>query len=448
MNYIEQTMQILKHHNCPTDSNFFQAVREVLESIEPVVSSKKQYLDNNIINRLIMPNKEIKFKITWLNDNNKIETNIGYRIQFNNALGPYKGGTRFHQDVTFDTFKFLGFEQTFKNALTGQHIGGAKGGADFSPKGRSQFEVMKFCQAYMTELYNSIGEDVDIIGGDIGVGSQEIGYLYGQYKKLTNSNSSIITSKPISLGGSLGRKEATGYGVIYFTETMLYDILNESLSGKICSVSGAGNVAIHAIEKLYALGAKPVTCSDSKGTIYDKNGIDLELLKDIKLNKRESLTLYANKVKDAVYVSRDDDKNYIWSIPVFAAFPCATQNELNLDAAKLLVKNNTTIIAEGANMPSTNEAIKYIQENDIHFAPAKAANAGGVAVSVMEMSQNISFNYYDFEKIDRKLESIMRNIYTNISQTAKAYDKEHNLVDGANILGFTKVADAMIAEGF
>ncbi len=447
MNYITNAMQTLKEQNCPTDSNFFGAVKEVLESIEPVITSNKMYSDLNLINRIITPNREIKFKINWLDDDNNIKTNLGYRVQFNNALGPYKGGTRFSSEANFDTFKFLAFEQTFKNALTQQHIGGAKGGANFSPKGRSTYEVMKFCQAFMTELYNSLGEDTDILGGDIGVGSREVGYLYGQYKKLTNSNKSIITSKPLSLGGSLGRTEATGYGLIYFSQEMIKDIKKETLSGKICSVSGSGNVAIHAIEKLYQLGATPVTCSDSKGSIYDKNGINLELLKDIKLNKRESLKAYADIVKEAEYILRKDDKNFVWSIPVYAAFPCATQNELNLDAAKLLVKNSTTIIAEGANMPTTADALKYIEKNDIFFAPAKAANAGGVAISVLEMSQNASFLYLDFNSIDTRLQKIMCNIYQQTSQTAREYGLDNNLIAGANMLGFIRVADAMIAEG-
>jgi glutamate dehydrogenase (NADP+) len=447
MNYITRTMQMLKHQNCPTDSNFFNAVKEVLESIEPVISSKERYSNDNLLKRIVTPNREIRFKINWLNDKNEIETNMGYRVQFNNALGPYKGGTRFSSDVTFDTFKFLAFEQTFKNALTQQHIGGAKGGADFSPRGRSQFEVMKFCQAFMTELYNSLGEDSDILGGDIGVGSREVGYLFGQYKKLTNSNRSIITSKPLSLGGSLGRTQATGYGLIYFAQEMIMDIKKETLSGKICTVSGAGNVAIHAIEKLYQLGAIPVTCSDSKGSIYDKNGINLELLKDIKLNKRGSLKSYIDIVKDAEYVLKEDDSDFVWSIPSYAAFPCATQNELDLEAAKLLVKNSTTLIAEGANMPTTPDAIEYIAKSDIYFAPAKAANAGGVAISVLEMSQNASFLYLDFKTIDERLKGIMCDIYKDVSQTAKEYGKDNNLIDGANMLGFVRVADAMIAEG-
>ncbi len=447
MNYITRTMKVLKQQNCQSDANFFQAVKEVLESIEPVISSKEKYSSSNLLNRIVTPNREIRFKVNWLNDNNEIQTNMGYRVQFNNALGPYKGGTRFASDVTFDTFKFLAFEQTFKNALTQQHIGGAKGGADFSPKGKSNFEVMKFCQAYMTELYNSLGEDTDVLGGDIGVGSREVGYLYGQYKKLTNSNKTIITSKPLSLGGSLGRTEATGYGLIYFAQEMIMDIKKDTLSGKICSVSGAGNVAIHAIEKLYQLGATPVTCSDSKGSIYDKNGINLELLKDIKLNKRASLKSYADIVKDAEYVSKEDDKNFVWSIPTYAAFPCATQNELNLDAAKLLVKNSTTLVAEGANMPTTYDAIEYFEKSDIYFAPAKAANAGGVAISVLEMSQNASFLYHDFKTIDERLKKIMCDIYRQTSQTAREYGKDNNLIDGANMLGFIRVADAMIAEG-
>lgn len=442
-------MKRAKESNCQTDTNFFQALKEVLVSIEPLMRKHPEYDIQNIVERIIVPNRAIHFKIEWLDDNNNIHVNNGYRIQFNNALGPYKGGVRFHPSVNPDILKFLAFEQIFKNAITGLHIGGSKGGADFDPKGKSDKEIMKFCQAFMTAFYNSIGADIDILGGDIGVGAREVGYLFGQYKQLTNSYDSIITSKPLSLGGSLGRTEATGYGLIYFTQTLLEDI-GESLKGKICTISGSGNVAIHAIEKLYDLGAIPVTCSDSKGAIHDSNGIDLNLLKKIKLQRRASLEYYAHERKSATYIKKEyytNGSNYVWDIPCFAAFPCATQNELELSCAKKLIQNDVKIIAEGANMPTTPEAIEAFQENNIIFAPAKAANAGGVAVSVLEMGQNNSLKYLSFEQVDRRLKGIMSDIYNNIKITCDTYDLEIDLIAGANILGFKRVAEAMIMQG-
>jgi len=384
-----------------------------------------------------------------MDDDNIIHVNNGYRIQFNNSLGPYKGGVRFHPSVNPDILKFLAFERIFKNAITGLHIGGAEGGADFDPKDKSDKEIMKFCQAFMSAFYNSIGADIDILGGDIGVGAREVGYLFGQYKQLTNSYDSIITSKPLSLGGSLGRTEATGYGLIYFTQTLLED-MGETLKGKICTISGSGNVAIHAIEKLYDIGAIPVTCSDSKGAIHDSNGIDLELLKRIKLERRASLEYYALEKKNATYVKREnytEGRSFVWSIPCFAAFPCATQNELGEGSAKLLIENDVKIVAEGANMPTTPEAIALFEENNILFGPAKAANAGGVAVSVLEMSQNSSLNYLSFEQVDQRLREIMSNIYSDLKQTCDEYDLDMDLVSAANILGFQRVADAMIMQG-
>jgi glutamate dehydrogenase (NADP+) len=449
MHYIEQAMQIARSSNCQNDNTFFQALEEILVSIRPLIEKHPEYLEHHIIKRLIYPNREIRFKIEWLDDNNVIHVNNGYRIQFNNALGPYKGGVRFHPSVNPDILKFLAFEQIFKNAITGLHIGGAKGGADFNPKGRSDAEIMKFCQAFMTAFYNSIGADIDILGGDIGVGAREVGYLFGQYKQLTNSYDSIITSKPLSLGGSLGRTEATGYGLIYFTQTLLED-QGETLKGKICVISGSGNVAIHAIEKLYDMGAIPVTCSDSKGTIYDRNGIDLALLKELKLKQRASLESYIQTRKSAIYVPKESYKegsSHVWSIPCYAAFPCATQNELDAIGASELIANDVKVVAEGANMPSTPEAIEQFQSHNILFAPAKAANAGGVAVSVFEMSQNNSLHYLSFETIDKRLQEIMSSIYRDIKEVCDEYHLEMDLLSGANILGFQRVADAMIMQG-
>ena len=449
MEYIEQAMTRAEKSNCKGDIIFFQALREVLDTIQPLMEKHPEYLHQNIIDRIMVPNREIHFKIEWMDDDNIIHVNNGYRIQFNNALGPYKGGVRFHPSVNPDILKFLAFEQIFKNAITGLHIGGAKGGADFDPKDKSDKEIMKFCQAFMSAFYNSIGADIDILGGDIGVGAREVGYLFGQYKQLTNSYDSIITSKPLSLGGSLGRTEATGYGLIYFTQTFLED-MGETLKGKICTISGSGNVAIHAIEKLYEIGAIPVTCSDSRGAIHDSNGIDLELLKKIKLERRASLEYYALERKKAVYVKRESYKegcSFVWDIPCFAAFPCATQNELGASSAKLLIDNDVRIVAEGANMPTTPEAIDLFTENNILFAPAKAANAGGVAVSVLEMSQNSSLNYFSFEKVDEKLRDIMSNIYSDLKRTCDEHNLDMDLISAANILGFKRVADAMIMQG-
>ena len=449
MDYIEHVMARAKAINCKHDTNFFQAIKEVLISIEPLMSKYPKYLNQNVIERIIVPNRAIYFKIEWLDDNNNIHVNNGYRIQFNNALGPYKGGVRFHPSVNPDILKFLAFEQIFKNAITGLHIGGAKGGADFEPKGKSDNEVMKFCQAFMTAFYNSIGVDIDILGGDIGVGAREVGYLFGQYKRLTNSYNSIITSKPLSLGGSLGRTEATGYGLIYFTQTLLED-REETLKGKICTISGSGNVAIHAIEKLYDMGAIPVTCSDSRGAIHDPNGIDLELLKKIKLERRASLKYYALERKSATYVKKENyegGSSFVWDIPCFAAFPCATQNELGEACAQKLLDNDVKLVAEGANMPTTPKGIELFTNNGVIFAPAKAANAGGVAVSVLEMGQNSSLKYLSFEQVDKRLKGIMSNIYKDIKNTCDEYDLEMDLISGANILGFKRVADAMIRQG-
>jgi glutamate dehydrogenase (NADP+) len=449
MDYIEQALKHAKEKNCKGDTVFFQALEEVFLSIRPLLDEHPEYINQNILERIITPNRAIHFKIEWLDDNNNVHVNNGYRIQFNNALGPYKGGVRFHPSVTPDILKFLAFEQIFKNAITGLHIGGAKGGADFEPKGKSDKEIMKFCRAFMSSFYNSIGADIDILGGDIGVGEREVGYLFGQYKQLTNSYDSIITSKPLSLGGSLGRNSATGYGLIYFTQTLLEDI-GESLKGKICTISGSGNVAIYAIEKLYDIGAIPVTCSDSRGAIHDSNGIDLELLKNLKLERRASLEYYVSERKSATYVRKENyegGSNHVWNIPCYAAFPCATQNELGEHCAKKLIDNDVKVVAEGANMPTTKRGIELFKEHNIIFAPAKAANAGGVAVSVLEMSQNNSLTYFCAEEVDEKLQGIMSQIYKDIKKTCDDYCLATDLISGANILGFKRVANAMIAQG-
>jgi len=454
-NIEEAKVEIAKLHNldCKEDDVFYQAMEEVLLSIYPLFESDEMYNNsekNAIIKRLITPDRIIKFKVTWLDDNNIVQVNTGYRVQFNNALGPYKGGLRFHPTVNEGILKFLGFEQILKNALTGLPLGGAKGGSDFDPKGKSDFEVMKFCSAFMKELHKYIGPRIDVPAGDIGVGGREIAYMFGTYKKITSSFEGVLTGKPYFFGGSLMRPEATGYGVIYFTQKMLELEGKESLKGKICTVSGAGNVALHAIEKLYQLDAIPVTCTDSKGTIYDARGVDLALLKELKLKRRVTLEEYIISHPEAEYIpvsKYPDGGHAVWNIPSYGAFPCATQNELTIVDANNLIKNGTVSITEGANMPSTAEAIHKIASTDICFAPAKAANAGGVAVSGFEMSQNASMQKWTFEEVDLKLKDTMEEICLNVSNTAKEYGVEGNYVDGANIAGFKRVADAMLAEG-
>jgi len=450
MNNSNDIIDRIKKSNCSTDDTFFQAVEEVLDSLKPVLDSNPIYKRHSIIERLTTPDREFKFKVVWMDDNQNIQVNTGYRVQFNNALGPYKGGLRFHPSVNSGILKFLGFEQIFKNSLTGLPIGGAKGGSDFNPKGKSDFEIMKFCSAFMIELHKYIGPRIDVPAGDIGVGAREIGYLFGEYKKITSAYEGILTGKPFMFGGSLMRPEATGYGCVYFTDEMLKYASLDGFKDRICTVSGSGNVAIHTIEKLYAMGAKPVTCSDSKGCIYDARGINLEYLKDLKLNRRGSLEEYVKEHSDAIYTKVEDypqGSHEVWSIPCDCAFPCATQNELNEIDAKNLVENGCISVSEGANMPSTPEAIKIIQSNNILFAPAKAANAGGVAVSEFEMSQNASMTKWTYEDVDTMLEKTMRSICKSVHLTAKDYGVEGNYVDGANIAGFKRVADAMIAEG-
>jgi len=450
MSRAEMEIKKFEHEGCEQDKVFYQAMEEVIYSIAPLLESDEKYKRNAILERLVVPDRIIKFKVTWLDDNQNIQVNTGYRVQFNNALGPYKGGLRFHPTVNEGILKFLGFEQILKNSLTGLPIGGGKGGSDFDPKGKSDFEVMKFCSAFMVELHKYIGPRIDIPAGDIGVGGREIGYLFGEYKKITSSYEGVLTGKPFFFGGSLMRPEATGYGVVYFTETMLEMEGKESLNGKICTVSGAGNVALHAIEKLQHLGAIPVSCTDSKGTIHDPRGVDLELLKELKLKKRVSLEEYIKTHPEANYIPVEDypdGVHPVWDIPCYAAFPCATQNELNDIDAQNLIVNGVVSVSEGANMPSTTKATNDFLSHKICFAPAKAANAGGVAVSEFEMAQNASMSKWSFEKVDDKLKEVMQQICKRVALTAKDYGVEGNYVDGANIAGFKKVADAMIAEG-
>lgn len=450
MSIAQEEIKKFETSSCDQDKVFYQAMEEVIYSIAPLLESDPKYAKYAILERLVVPDRIIKFKVVWMDDNQNIMVNTGYRVQFNNALGPYKGGLRFHPTVNEGILKFLGFEQILKNSLTGLPIGGGKGGSDFDPKGKSDFEVMKFCSAFMTELHKYIGPRIDVPAGDIGVGSREIGYLFGEYKKITSSYEGVLTGKPFMFGGSLMRPEATGYGAVYFTETMLEMENKEPLKGKICTISGAGNVAIHAIEKLMQIGAIPVTCSDSKGTVYDPRGVDLELLKKLKLEQRASLESYVEAHPEAKYIpvsEYPEGAHAVWNIECYAAFPCATQNELTEIDAQNLISNGCVSVTEGANMPSTPEAIDIFLSHKICFAPAKAANAGGVAVSEFEMSQNAGMTKWSFEKVDNKLKETMQQICKRISLTASDYGVAGNYVDGANIAGFKRVADAMIAEG-
>ena len=421
---------------------FCQAVTEVLNSIAPAVDSNPQYQKAALLERLVAPEKATVFRVPWVDDNGVVHVNRGYRVQFNSAIGPYKGGLRFHPSVDMSIIKFLGFEQIFKNSLTGLPIGGGKGCADFDPKGKSDNEVMRFCQGFMTELYKVIGPNSDVPAGDIGVGGREIGYLFGQYKKITGRHEGVLTGKGLSYGGSLARTEATGYGLVYLTEEMLKQHGN-SLEGKTVVVSGSGNVAIYAIEKAQMLGAKVVTASDSSGYVYDSEGIDIEILKKVKEQERARIVKYTEYKPTAKFVPGKK----VWEVPCTVALPCATQNELALDAAKTLVQNGCIAVAEGANMPSTIEATNYFLENKVLFAPGKAANAGGVATSALEMSQNSARVIWTFEQVDEKLKDIMESIYYHMSTAAKTYHMEDNFVVGANIAGFLKVADAMMAQG-
>ncbi|MBU2885157.1 NADP-specific glutamate dehydrogenase [Gilvimarinus agarilyticus] len=448
MTYIHQTITDLKQSS-PAQCEFYQAVEEVLESLEPLLETSKRYQKHAIIQRIVEPERQIMFRVPWVDDNGNVQVNKGYRVEFNSALGPYKGGLRFHPSVNASIIKFLGFEQIFKNALTGLPIGGGKGGANFDPKGRSDNEIMRFCQSYMNELYRHIGPTTDVPAGDIGVGAREIGYMFGQYKRLTGRYEGVLTGKSLLWGGSLARKEATGYGTVYFAQYML-EAQGSSLKGKKCLVSGAGNVAIYAIEKLLELGATPVSCSDSRGTIFHEQGIDLELIKDIKEVRRLSLEEYMRVHSDAIYTPSGEypeDGHAVWRFNADAAFPCATQNELTGEDAQVLLANGCTLVSEGANMPSSQAAVEAFIKAQIAYGPGKAANAGGVATSQLEMSQNASMRNWTFEEVDEQLKAIMKNIFTAASNAAQEYGQPNNLVLGANIAGFKRVAEAMIEQG-
>lgn len=448
MEYIINVIQKCEE-KFPHQLYFLQALKEIFNSLKQEIKQNPIYKKHSILERLVIPERSLSFRVPWIDDYGNIQVNQGYRIEFNSALGPYKGGLRFHPSVNEDVIKFLGFEQILKNSLTTLSMGGGKGGSDFDPKGKSGNEVMRFCQSFMNELYRHIGNRTDVPAGDIGVGAREIGYLFGQYKRLSNRFDGVLTGKGLRWGGSLARKEATGYGNVYFAQAML-EAWGESLEGKVCCVSGSGNVAIYTIQKLYALGAKPVSASDSRGMIYDKEGIDLALLKEIKEVRRESLESYAQTKSNAVYTPVSDypkGQNAVWSIPCFAAFPSATQNELNLLDAQILLKNGCQCVSEGANMPCTLEATNLFIDAKIFYGPAKAANAGGVATSGLEMAQNASMTAWSFEEVDSKLLKIMKGIYTHASEVAREFGEEKNLVLGANIAGFRKVAMAMIEQG-
>ena len=442
MSYVDEVIELVVRKN-PAEPEFHQAVKEVLESLRIVVeANEEKFRREALLERLVEPERQFKFRVPWVDDKGQVQVNTGYRVQFNSAIGPYKGGLRLHPSVNLGIIKFLGFEQVFKNSLTGLPIGGGKGGSDFDPKGKSDREVMAFCQSFMTELCKYIGADTDVPAGDIGTGAREIGYLFGQYKRIRGVYEGVLTGKGLSYGGSLARKEATGYGLLYLTEEML-KLNGIELAGKTVAVSGAGNVAIYATEKAQELGAKVVTVSDSTGWVYDPDGIDVAALKEIKEVKRERLTEYPKYRPNAKY----QEGTGVWSVKVDIALPCATQNELHLEDAKMLVANGCIAVAEGANMPTTMEATEYLQKNGVLFAPGKAANAGGVATSALEMSQNSERLSWTFEEVDSKLKGIMINICHNMTDAAKKYGVEGNYVAGANIAGFEKVVDAMNAQG-
>lgn len=442
MSYVDEVIeQVIKQN--PAEPEFHQAVKEVLESLRVVVeTNEEKYRKDALLERLVNPERQIKFRVPWIDDQGQVQVNTGYRVQFSSAIGPYKGGLRLHPSVNLGIIKFLGFEQIFKNSLTGLPIGGGKGGSDFDPKGKSDREVMAFCQSFITELYKYIGADTDVPAGDIGTGAREIGYMYGQYKRIRGVYEGVLTGKGLSYGGSLARTEATGYGLLYLTEELL-KMNGIELSGKTIVVSGSGNVAIYAIQKAQQLGAKVVTCSDSTGWIYDEEGIDVAALKEIKEVKRARLTEYKNYRPNSEY----HEGKGVWSIKADIALPCATQNELNLEDAKTLVSNGCIGVFEGANMPTTLEATEYLQANNVIFAPGKAANAGGVATSGLEMSQNSERLSWSFEEVDAKLKEIMISICHSISDAAERYGAKGNYVVGANIAGFEKVVDAMNAQG-
>ena len=441
--YVQQVLDIVSKRN-PNEKEFLDAVTEVLNSLVPVFDKHPEFIKAGLLERMVEPERQIFFRVPWVDDEGNVQVNRGYRIQFNSAIGPYKGGLRFHPSVNASIIKFLGFEQIFKNSLTGLPIGGGKGGSDFDPKGKSDNEVMRFCQSFMAELYRHIGLDTDVPAGDIGVGGREIGYLYGYYKKLRGANDQgVLTGKGLTYGGSLARTQATGYGLVYFTEEMLKDN-GTSFKGKTVVVSGSGNVAIYATEKATQLGAKVVALSDSNGYIYDENGINLDVVKEIKEVRRGRIKEYVDAVSSAKYV---EGCRGIWTIKCDIALPCATQGEINKESAEILVKNGTICVSEGANMPSSLEAIEVFQSNGLMFGPAKAANAGGVACSALEMSQNSMRLSWTFEEVDAKLQGIMTNIYHNAKNAAKEYGADKNILVGANIAGFMKVATAMMAQG-
>ncbi len=441
MSYTQRVAEELKARYAD-QPEFVQAATEVLDSIEPALAAHPEYEAAGLLERLVEPERIVMFRVPWVDDKGQVQVNRGYRVEYNSAIGPYKGGLRFHPSVNLGILKFLGFEQIFKNSLTGLPMGGGKGGSDFDPKGKSDREVMAFCQSFMTELQRYIGPDTDVPAGDIGVGGREIGYMFGQYKRIRDEFTGVLTGKGLSFGGSLCRTQATGYGLVYFVATLLEDH-KDSLEGKTVVVSGAGNVAIYAIEKAQQLGAKAVTCSDSTGWIYDPEGIDVALLKEVKEGKRARLTAYAEARPSAQY----HEGRGVWSVPCDVALPCATQNELFLDDAKALVENGCKVVAEGANMPTTRDATEYLIDKKVAFCPGKAANAGGVAVSGLEMSQNSERLSWTFDEVDARLKTIMENIYTAASSAAASAGFEGNLVVGANLAGFAKVAEAMYAQG-
>ena len=442
MSYVDSILERVQTQN-PNEPEFNQAVKEVLESLRPVIEkNEEKFKRDALLERLTTPERVVMFRVPWVDDNGQVQVNNAYRVQFNGAIGPYKGGMRFHPSVNLSIMKFLAFEQTFKNSLTGLPMGGGKGGSDFDPKGKSDREVMAFCQSLMNELYRHIGANTDVPAGDIGVGAREVGYMFGQYKRLRDVYEGVFTGKGLSYGGSLARTQATGYGVLYLTDEML-KCNGKSLKDKIVVVSGAGNVATYAIEKAWQLGAKPVTCSDSNGWIYDPDGIDVATLIEVKQKMRARLTEYAKLRPNSVY----HEGKGVWTTPCDIALPCATQNELLIDDAKALVANGCMAVVEGANMPTTLDATKYLQDNGVYFVPGKASNAGGVATSGLEMTQNSERLSWSFEEVDAKLQTIMVNIFHNLDKAAKDYGMEGNYVAGANIAGFVKVADAMQAQG-
>ena len=442
MSYVEQVLEELKKKN-PGEPEFHQAATEILGSIAPVFEKHPEYQKAGLLERFLEPERTIMFRVPWVDDQGVTHVNKGYRVEYNSAIGPYKGGLRFHPSVNLSILKFLGLEQILKNSLTGTPIGGGKGGSDFDPKGKSDNEIMRFCQSFMTELYRHIGQDTDVPAGDIGVGGREIGFLFGQYKRIRNEHVGVLTGRGLTYGGSLARKEATGFGLVYLTEEMLKS-RGKTLNGKTVVVSGAGNVAIYAAQKATTLGAKVVAMCDSNGYIYDKNGVNLDVIKQIKEVERARIKEYPARVPGSEY---HEGCSGIWTVKCDVALPCATQNELNLESAKALVKNGVFAVGEGANMPTTLEATEYFLENGVLFAPGKAANAGGVATSALEMAQSSQRLFWSFEEVDAKLKAIMVGIFHNIDATAEKYGKPGNFVVGANIFGFEKVAEAMMAQG-